>query len=271
GGHAMVDERLKESFARDIVLLKFVGINPVIVHGGGPQINRVLDRMGVKSETVRGMRVTDQPTMDVVEMVLVGQVNKQIVTLISQHGGRAVGLSGKDGDLIRARKLLVRSPSPDTEAPEIIDIGMVGEVERIDPSILRTLDRDRFIPVIAPVGGGAQGESYNINADYVAGAVAGALKAEKLILLTDVDGVKDRDGRVISTLTIAEARELEAKGVVDGGMIPKIECCVRALEEGVRTAHIVDGRVEHSVLLELFTREGMGTMIRSESEEVAEA
>lgn len=261
GGHAMVDEALKESFARDVVLLKYIGINPVVVHGGGPQINQVLDRMKIESSFVDGMRVTDAPTMDVVEMVLVGKVNKEIVNLIQLHGGRAVGLSGKDGGLIRARKLYMQRKVDDRLPPEIIDIGAVGEVEAIQPAVIETLDRGGFIPVIAPVGVGEKGETYNINADLVAGKVAGALKAEKLVLLTDVEGILDGDGKLLSTIRQEEAPGLVASKVIRGGMIPKLQCALDALDDGVRKVHIVDGRARHAVLLEIFTRGGVGTEI----------
>ena len=260
GGHAMIDEELKEGFAQDIVLLKYVGINPVIVHGGGPQIDTVLDRMGITSRYVRGMRVTDQETMDIVEMVLVGKVNKEIVTLINQHGGMAVGLSGKDGGLILARKMNV-TVSNNGEAPEIVDIGMVGEIVGINPLVIDSLDENKFIPVIAPVGVGAKGETYNINADLVAGEVAEALHAEKLILMTDVEGVKDKKGEFLSTLKVNQARKLIQEGVVGSGMIPKVECCIEALKGGVGKTHILDGRVKHAVLLEIFTKEGVGTEV----------
>ena len=260
GGHAMIDEELKEGFAQDIVLLKYVGINPVIVHGGGPQIDTVLDRMGITSRYVRGMRVTDQETMDIVEMVLVGKVNKEIVTLINQHGGMAVGLSGKDGGLILARKMNV-TVSHNGEAPEIVDIGMVGEIVGINPLVIDSLDENKFIPVIAPVGVGAKGETYNINADLVAGEVAEALHAEKLILMTDVEGVKDKKGEFLSTLKVNQARKLIQEGIVGSGMIPKVECCIEALKGGVGKTHILDGRVKHAVLLEIFTKEGVGTEV----------
>jgi len=260
GGHAMIDEELKEGFAQDIVLLKYVGINPVIVHGGGPQIDTVLDRMGITSRYVRGMRVTDQETMDIVEMVLVGKVNKEIVTLINQHGGMAVGLSGKDGGLILARKMNV-TVSNNGEAPEIVDIGMVGEIVGINPLVIDSLDENKFIPVIAPVGVGAKGETYNINADLVAGEVAEALHAEKLILMTDVEGVKDKKGEFLSTLKVNQARKLIQEGIVGSGMIPKVECCIEALKSGVGKTHILDGRVKHAVLLEIFTKEGVGTEV----------
>jgi acetylglutamate kinase len=260
GGHAMVDEELKENFAQDIVLLKYVGINPVIVHGGGPQIDQVLEKMGITSRYVRGMRVTDQETLDIVEMVLVGKVNKAIVNLINQHGGMAVGLSGKDGGLILARKMNV-TVSGNGEPPEPIDIGMVGEIVGINPLIIDSLDDNKFIPVIAPVGVGLQGETYNINADLVAGEVAEALHAEKLILMTDVEGVKDKKGDLLSTLTEKQARKMIQDGVVGAGMIPKVECCIEALKGGVGKTHIIDGRVKHAVLLEIFTKEGVGTEV----------
>jgi acetylglutamate kinase len=260
GGHAMVDEELKENFAQDIVLLKYVGINPVIVHGGGPQIDQMLDKLGITSRYVRGMRVTDQETLDIVEMVLVGKVNKGIVNLINQHGGMAVGLSGKDGGLILARKMNV-TVSDNGKSPEIIDIGMVGEIVGINPLIIDSLDDNKFIPVIAPVGVGLQGETYNINADLVAGEVAEALHAEKLILMTDVEGVKDKKGDLLGTLTEKQARKMIQDGVVGAGMIPKVECCIEALKGGVGKTHIIDGRVKHAVLLEIFTKEGVGTEV----------
>lgn len=261
GGHAMVDEALKKSFAQDVVLMKYIGINPVVVHGGGPQINQVLDRMRIESSFVDGMRVTDAPTMDVVEMVLVGKVNKEIVNLIQLHGGRAVGLSGKDGGLIRAKKLFMQKKIEAHLPPEIIDIGSVGEVETIHPAVIETLDRGGFIPVIAPVGVGQDGETYNINADLVAGKVAGALRAEKLVLLTDVEGILDGEGKLLSTIRQEEAPGLVERQVIRGGMIPKLQCALDALDEGVRKVHIVDGRVRHAVLLEIFTRGGVGTEI----------
>jgi acetylglutamate kinase len=260
GGHAMADEELKESFAQDIVLLKYVGINPVIVHGGGPQIDEMLDKLGITSRYVRGMRVTDQETLDIVEMVLVGKVNKGIVNLINQHGGMAVGLSGKDGGLILARKMNV-TVSDNGKPAENIDIGMVGEIVGINPLIIDSLDDNKFIPVIAPVGVGLQGETYNINADLVAGEVAEALHAEKLILMTDVEGVKDKKSGLLSTLTEKQARKLIQDGVVGAGMIPKVECCIEALKGGVGKTHIIDGRVKHAVLLEIFTKEGVGTEV----------
>lgn len=258
GGHAMIDEDLKESFAQDVVLLKYVGINPVIVHGGGPQIGQLLKQLGIQSQFVRGMRVTDQATMDVVEMVLVGKVNKEIVSLINRHGGRAVGLSGKDGELILARKLTV---ADDSAGGKRIDIGLVGEVRAINPGVIASLDRSDFVPVIAPIGVGENGETYNINADLVAGEVAEALSAEKLLLLTDVEGIRDADGAKISTLDVDRATDLIRARVIGEGMIPKVECCINALRGGARKTHIIDGRVKHAVLLEIFTREGVGTEV----------
>lgn len=260
GGNAMVDEELKTSFAQDIVLLKYVGINPVVVHGGGPQIDQTLKKMGIASRYVRGMRVTDRETIDIIEMVLVGKVNKEIVSLINRHGGMAVGLSGKDGDLILARKMCVQVAS-DGQNPEIVDIGMVGEIIGINPMVINSLDENKFIPVIAPVGVGKEGETYNINADLVAGQIAEALGAEKLILLTDVAGVSDRNGGLLSTLKVSQARKLIQEGVVAEGMIPKVECCMDALRGGVGKTHIIDGRVKHAVLLEIFTKEGVGTEV----------
>ncbi len=261
GGSAMEDEGLKRSFALDIVLLKYIGINPVIVHGGGPQIGELLNRMGKKSQFVEGMRVTDGETMDVVEMVLVGKVNKEIVSLINQHGGKAVGLSGKDGSLVVARKLTMTRPSGKDGSPEVVDIGMVGEVQAVNPGVIKALEQDNFIPVIAPVGMGEAGETYNINADLVAGKVASALKAEKLILLTDVEGVLDEDRHLVPTLDVMKAKRLMARKVISSGMIPKVNCCLNALEEGVAKTHIIDGRIEHSILLEIFTDVGIGTQI----------
>jgi len=261
GGNAMVEEHLKRGFAKDIVLLKYIGLNPVVVHGGGPQIGRVLEAMGKKTSFVQGMRVTDAETMDVVEMVLGGKVNKEIVANINSHDGKAVGLSGKDGRLIVARKLEVKALNPDTLTSEIIDVGMVGEVEQINPDIINALENSGFIPVIAPVGVGLDGETYNINADLVAGRIAGALRAEKLILLTDIEGVKDKSGKLISTIDIDRAPDLINDGTISGGMIPKINCCCDAISEGVHKAHIIDGRVEHACLLEIFTDKGIGTAV----------
>lgn len=264
GGSTMEEEGLKRSFALDVVLLKYIGLNPVIVHGGGPQIGEMLTRLGKKSEFVEGMRVTDRETMDVVEMVLVGKVNKEIVALINQQGGKAVGLSGKDGRLILAKKLkLTRSAGKDKD-PEIIDIGMVGEVKAIHPGVIESLEKGNFIPVIAPVGVGEEGETYNINADLVAGKIASALKAEKLILLTDVEGVMDEKKRLIPTLDVKQAKELISQKVISSGMIPKVNCCLDALKDGVSKTHIINGTVEHAILLEIFTDVGIGTQITKE-------
>jgi acetylglutamate kinase len=252
---------LQGSFARDVVLLKFIGINPVIVHGGGPQIGAVLERMGIRTSFVKGMRVTDKETMEVVEMVLGGRVNKMIVNLINREGGRAVGLTGKDGGLLTVEKLLMYDAPSADRPPEIIDVGRVGTVREVNPEILSALDETGFIPVIAPVGVDENGETYNINADLVAGAVAGALKAEKLVLLTDVAGVLDRAGTLLPTLSRADIHRLEAEKVITGGMMPKLTCCLDALAAGVGKAHIVDGRIPHCLLLEIFTRQGVGTEI----------
>ena len=263
GGNAMVDEVLKSGFARDIVLMKLVGINPVVVHGGGPQIGMLLEKLGKESRFVDGMRVTDSETMDVVEMVLGGLVNKDIVNLITHHGGRAVGLTGKDGDLIRARKLTIKRDSPELDAPEIIDIGHVGEVESIDASVVDMLVGGDFIPVIAPIGVGEDGRSYNINADLVAGHMAEVLKAEKLILLTNTTGLLDKEGELLTGLGADDVDALISDGTIHGGMLPKIGCALSAVNSGVKAAHIIDGRVEHAVLVELFTDEGVGTLIRA--------
>lgn len=266
GGHAMVDPDLKSAFARDVVLLKLVGINPVVVHGGGPQISELLERIGKKSEFVDGMRVTDQETMDVVEMVLGGLVNKDIVNLINSHGGRAVGLSGKDGGMIRARRMTLERSDPEARAqataPEIIDLGHVGEVEQVDPQLVKTLDDQQFIPVIAPIGVGADGHTYNINADTVAGKLAITLGAEKLMLLTNTAGVLDRAGALLTGLTAADVAGYIDDGTISGGMLPKIRCALDAVNSGVRGAHIIDGRVGHAVLLEIFTDSGVGTLIK---------
>ncbi len=266
GGSTMEEERLKRSFALDVVLLKYIGLHPVIVHGGGPQIGEMLSRLGKKSEFVEGMRVTDRETMDVVEMVLVGKVNKEIVAMINQQGGKAVGLSGKDGKLIVAKKLTLTRNTGKGEAPEILDIGMVGEVRAIHPEVIESLEKENFIPVIAPVGVGEEGETYNINADLVAGKIASALKAEKLILLTDVAGVMDEKKQLIPTLDVKQAKELILRKVISSGMIPKVTCCLDALEQGVNKTHIIDGTVEHAVLLEIFTDVGIGTQICKEME-----
>ena len=261
GGHAMVDEQLKKNFALDIILMKFVGLNPIVVHGGGPQIGELLERLSIKSAYVDGMRVTDRETMDVVEMVLVGKVNKEIVNLINQNGGQSVGLSGKDGRLILAKKMTYVKERGADQPPEIIDMGMVGDITAINHQVVMGLLDSQFIPVIAPVGAGKDGETYNINADLVAGRMAASLKARKLILLTDQRGVLDKDGQLISTLTMTEAQGRIADDTVKGGMIPKVRCCLEALEGGVGKAHIVDGREEHAILLELFTHGGIGTEI----------
>jgi len=261
GGHAMVDEGLKRSFALDVILMKTVGLNPIVVHGGGPQIGSFLKKLSIESEFVDGLRVTDKQTMDVVEMVLGGKVNKEIVTLINQNGGRAVGLSGKDGKLLTAKKMKYVRKRGDDQPPEIIDIGMVGEITRVDNAVLTSLLESRFVPVIAPVAAGAKGETYNINADLVAGHIASSLKAKKLILLTDTEGVLDREGNLISTIRMPQVPMLIEEGTVKGGMIPKLRCCVQAMTGGVKKAHIVDGRKEHAILLEIFTKEGIGTEI----------
>ena len=261
GGAAMEGDALKSSFARDIVLMKLVGVKPVVVHGGGPQIGRLLQRIGKETRFVEGMRVTDSETMDVVEMVLGGLVNKEIVNLINRHGGKAVGLTGKDGGLIQARKLTMTRSRPELDAPEIIDIGHVGEVASIDTGVLEHLARGDFIPVIAPIGVGDGGMSYNINADLVAGRLAEALAAEKLMLLTNTPGLLDRDGELITSLDVRGVEALIAEGTIAGGMLPKVRCALDAVQGGVHTAQIVDGRVEHAVLLEVFTSAGMGTFI----------
>ena len=261
GGNAMVDESLKRSFARDIVLMKLVGFNPVVVHGGGPQIGGLLEKIGKESKFVDGMRVTDRETMDVVEMVLGGLVNKEIVSLINQVGGKAVGLTGKDGGLIKARKLEFKQNDPEMKASEIIDIGHVGEVEHIDASVVEMLDNSGFIPVIAPIGVGEDGASYNINADLVAGKIAEYLKAEKLILLTNIKGLLDKEDNLLTGLNSQRVNELIADGTIYGGMLPKINCALDAVQAGVTSSHIIDGRVEHAVLLELFTDKGVGTLI----------
>lgn len=263
GGSAMVDKQLQDSFARDIVLLKLVGANPVVVHGGGPQIGELLDKLNIRSEFVDGMRVTDSATMDVVEMVLGGTVNKQIVSNINSHGGKAIGVTGKDGQLIRARKLSVRKNKGDADlqSSEIIDIGHVGEVEQIDTEVLDMIRDSHFIPVIAPIGVGRDGTSYNINADLVAGKLAEVLKAEKLMLLTNVAGLMDKDGAILTGLSTAEVDELIADGTIHGGMLPKIRCALGAVKGGCSSSHIIDGRVPHAVLLEIFTDDGVGTLI----------
>ncbi len=262
GGAAQVKEELKESFAKDIALLNFIGIKTTIVHGGGPKISATMEKMGKKPKFVQGQRVTDQETMDIVEMVLGGLVNKEIVSLINNHGGKAVGLSGKDGGLIKAKKKLIKKSSA-KGVDEIIDIGLVGEVTQVDPHIIISLEKEGFIPVISPVGVGPKGETLNINADYVAASVASALKAEKLILLTDVPGIIDKKDRIISTLKKQQIKKLIDDGTISGGMLPKVQACIKAIEGGVSKTHIIDGRVAHCMLLEIFTKEGIGTEIQA--------
>jgi acetylglutamate kinase len=261
GGAAMVDEKLKDAFAQDIVLLNFIGIKPVIVHGGGPKINSIMEKMGKKPTFVHGQRVTDEETIDIVEMVLGGLINKQIVSLINNHGGLAIGLSGKDGNLIKAKKKIIRKLSPETGVPEIIDLGLVGEVEKINPRVLDTIDESGFIPVIAPISAGKKSDTLNINADYVAGEIASALKAEKLILLTDTEGILDKKNKLISTLNAKKIKSLIANGTISGGMLPKVQACQNAINSKVGKTHIIDGRTPHALLLEIFTEEGIGTEI----------
>jgi len=261
GGNAMENEELKNSFARDVVMMKLVGMNPIVVHGGGPQIGDLLARLNIESRFVDGMRVTDEQTMDVVEMVLGGQVNKEIVALINSNGGKAIGVTGKDANFIKAKKLEVKRVSPDVQKSEIIDIGHVGEVASVDASVIDMLTQGDAIPVIAPIGVGPKGESYNINADLVAGKVAEAVKAEKLILLTNIAGLQDKQGKVLTGLTTEQVDGLIADGTIYGGMLPKIECALSAVNNGVQSAHIIDGRVSHATLLEIFTDEGVGTLI----------
>ncbi|WP_370279545.1 acetylglutamate kinase [Pontibacterium sp.] len=265
GGNAMTDEKLKNSFARDIVMMKLIGINPIVVHGGGPQIGDLLDKLSIESHFINGMRVTDSKTMDVVEMVLGGMVNKEIVGLINANGGSAIGLTGKDGQLLRARKLKVKHKTPEMEAPEIIDIGHVGEVAQVNVKVLDMLAQSDIIPVIAPIGVDENGDSYNINADLVAGKVAEVLQAEKLILLTNIAGLLDKDGNVLTGLTTKQVDELIEDGTIYGGMLPKIDCALGAVKSGVTSSHIIDGRVAHSCLLEIFTDEGVGTLITNRS------
>ena len=263
GGNAMTEQTLKQSFAKDIVLMKLVGLNPVVVHGGGPQIGNLLAQLGIQSHYVDGMRVTDSATMDIVEMVLGGQVNKEIVSLINRNGGRAIGLTGKDASLIEAKKMVVEKMTEALSTPEIIDIGHVGEVTKINREVLDIATNSNLIPVIAPIGTGPEGESFNINADLVAGAIASALGAEKLILLTNIEGIQDASGTLLSTLTAAEVTTLIDEGTISGGMLPKIQCALEAVANGVTSAHIIDGRVAHAVLLEVLTNEGVGTKIAS--------
>jgi acetylglutamate kinase len=261
GGAAMVDEQLKDAFAQDIVLLNFIGIKPVIVHGGGPKINKIMEKMGKKPTFVHGQRVTDEETVDIVEMVLGGLINKQIVSLVNKHGGLAIGLSGKDGNLIKARKKIIRKLSPEAGVPEIIDLGLVGEVIRINPKILVSIEESGFIPVIAPISAGQKSKTLNINADYVAGSIASSLKAEKLILLTDVEGIRDKKKKLISTLPAKKIKSLISNSTITGGMLPKVQACQNAIEGDVRKTHIIDGRIPHALLLEIFTEKGIGTEI----------
>jgi acetylglutamate kinase len=261
GGAAQTKAELKESFAKDVVMLNFVGIRTVIIHGGGPRISSTMEKMGKKPEFVHGQRITDQETMDIVEMVLGGLVSKEIVSLINRHGGKAVSLSGKDGGLIKAKKKTIKKLTPETGVSEIVDLGLVGEVTSISPEIISSLDRDGFIPVISPIGEGANGETLNINADFVAAAVASALKAEKLILLTDVPGILDKDAKIMTTLKKTQISKLIKDGTISGGMLPKVQACLDVLANGVGKTHIIDGRIPHCLLLEIFTKEGIGTEI----------
>ena len=261
GGSAMVSDDLKENFALDIVMMKYIGINPVVVHGGGPQIDQTLKALGIQSRFIEGQRVTNKETIDVVEMVLGGKVNKEIVSLINHQGGTAVGITGKDGDMIFAKRHKRVNHSPEMDRPEIIDLGLVGEITKVNPRILETLDRNEFIPVIAPIGKGEKGETLNINADFVAAKIASALKAEKLILMTDTEGVKNKAGKLQPGLTRKQASDLIRSKVIRDGMLPKVNCCLDALKSGVHKTHIIDGRIRHALLLEIFTEEGIGTQI----------
>jgi acetylglutamate kinase len=261
GGAAQIEEQLKDSFAQDIALLSFIGIHPVIVHGGGPKISSTMEKMGKKPKFIQGQRVTDEETMDIVEMVLGGLVNKEIVSLVNKHGGKAIGLSGKDGGLIKAKKKLMKKASQKAVVEEVIDLGLVGEVTDINSQVLKSLEKEGFIPVISPIGIGEHGETFNINADYVASSIAGKLKAEKFILLTDVPGIKDKKGNTISTLTGKNIKKLLSDNTISGGMIPKVNACIRAIENGVSKTHIIDGRISHCLLLEIFTKEGIGTEV----------
>ncbi len=270
GGNAMVSENLKNNFALDIVMMKYIGINPVIVHGGGPQIDKTLKALGIKSQFFEGQRVTNKETIDVVEMVLGGKVNKEIVSLINRHGGNAVGLTGKDGDLITAKRHSKgKKQSPEMNHPEIIDLGLVGEITQVNPRILETLDKNEFVPVIAPIGKGENGETLNINADFVASKIASALKAEKLILMTDTEGVKNKTGNLQSGLTKKEVGSMIKEKVIKDGMLPKANCCLDALKSGVNKTHIVDGRIQHALLLEIFTEDGIGTQIVEKKPDLA--
>jgi len=266
----MVSENLKDNFALDIVMMKYIGVNPVIVHGGGPQIDKTLKALGIKSQFFEGQRVTNKETIDVVEMVLGGKVNKEIVSLVNRHGGNAVGITGKDGDLIMAKRHAKgKKQSPETDRPEIIDLGLVGEITKVNPRILETLDESDFIPVIAPIGKGENGETLNINADFVAAKIASALKAEKLILMTDTEGVKNKAGKLQSGLTRKEVAAMIKSKVIKDGMLPKVNCCLDALKSGVHKTHIIDGRIQHALLLEIFTAEGIGTQIVEKKSELA--
>jgi acetylglutamate kinase len=270
GGNAMVSENLKDNFALDIVLMKYIGVNPVIVHGGGPQIDKTLKALGIKSQFFEGQRVTNKETIDVVEMVLGGKVNKEIVSLVNRHGGNAVGITGKDGDLIMAKRHAKgKKKSPEIDRPEIIDLGLVGEITKVNPHILETLDKSDFIPVIAPIGKGENGETLNINADFVASKIASALKAEKLILMTDTGGVKNKTGKLQPGLTRKEVAAMVKSKVIKDGMLPKVNCCLDALKSGVHKTHIIDGRMQHALLLEIFTEEGIGTQIVEKKVELA--
>ncbi len=261
GGNAMVSEELKNNFALDVVMMKYIGINPVVVHGGGPQIGKTLELFGIQSKFIDGQRVTSEEMIDVVEMVLGGKINQDIVSLINRHGGNAVGITGKDGDLIQAKRFRKVKMCPETNRPEIIDLGLVGDIKQVNVNILNTLDRAEFIPVIAPIARGENGETLNINADFVAAKIAGELKAEKLLLMTDIEGVKDKNGKLITGLTRKDAQKLIRSKVIKNGMLPKVNCCLEALKAGVAKTHIVDGRVKHALLLELFTEAGVGTQI----------
>lgn len=261
GGNAMVNESLKDNFALDVVMMKYIGIKPVIVHGGGPQIGKTLELFGIQSEFIDGQRVTSKEMIDVVEMVLGGKVNQDIVSLINRHGGNAVGVTGKDGDLIQAKRFRRTRQSPETDRPEIIDLGLVGDIQKVNVKVLETLDESGFVPVIAPIGKGEEGETLNINADFVASAVAQALKAEKLVLMTDIEGVKNKKGELLSTLSQKKVTQLIKTKVIRDGMLPKVNCCLEALKAGVKKTHIIDGRVKHALLLEILTKEGIGTQI----------
>jgi len=266
GGHAMTDTSLKERFAQDVVLLKYVGINPVIIHGGGPQIDKMLDRLGIEAKFRHGVRVTDEATMEIVEMVLAGQINMEITDLINRHGGSAVGLSGKDGGLILSKPLTAKAWAESLDRDwddkdDDGDFGLVGDIERVDPSLLHKLQGDHYIPIIAPIGTDREGNTYNINADLVAGAVAGALKAEKLVMMTDIKGIRDANGRHLSTVSRKDVQRMVKKGTITEGMLPKVHACLDAIDAGVGKAHIIDGRIPHAILLEIFTRKGIGTEI----------